>query len=214
MTLPFLQRHSPMNAQNSNEILRKILTTTTRVPAEVYVPSDDTFLMMDAIATLTVEGKEVLDLGTGSGVLALYCALRFAHVTASDIDETALDHTANAARSLGADLKLVKSDLFSNLPGQFDLILFNPPYLPSENIRDFAVDGGPGGASLINRFLTELPNHLKKEGEALLLVSSFNDPDSLRQRFGILDFSSVTKRALFFEELHVLRVRLRNNLAI
>ncbi len=203
-----------MNAQNSNEILIKILTTTTRVPSTVYAPSDDTFLMVDAIATLTIEGKEVLDLGTGSGVLALYCALRLAHVTASDIDKAAIDHTAKAARLLGVDLKLVISDLFSNLPGRFDLILFNPPYLPSKDIHDKAIDGGPGGANLINIFLTELPNHLKKDGEAFLLVSSFNDPDGLRQRHRTLDFSIITKRALFFEELRVLRVRLRNNLPI
>ncbi len=203
-----------MKAQNSNEILRRILSATTSIPSQVYAPSDDTFLMIDAVAPLSVEGKEVLDLGTGSGVLGLYCALRSAHVTASDIDETAIDHTAKAARALGVDLKLVVSDLFSNLPDQYDLILFNPPYLPSTDIQDKTVDGGQEGRNLIDRFLRELSRHLRKSGEALVLVSSLNSPEALRQTYDMFDFSTVDHRALFFEELKILRVRLRNDLSI
>ncbi|MGA3109854.1 MAG: HemK2/MTQ2 family protein methyltransferase [Candidatus Bathyarchaeia archaeon] len=203
-----------MKTQNSNEILRKILTTTTSIPSKVYAPSDDTFLMIDAIATLSIEGKEVLDLGTGSGLLGLYCALHSAHVTASDIDEAAINHTANAARLLGVELKLVVSDLFSNVPGQFDLILFNPPYLPSKDIHDKTVDGGHRGTVVINRFLRELPLHLRTDGEALLLVSSFNSPEALPQTHNMFDFSTIAERALFFEELKILRVRLRNDLSI
>jgi release factor glutamine methyltransferase len=203
-----------LKVQDSNEILRKILTATTHIPSKVYAPSDDTFLMVDAIAKLSVEGKDVLDMGTGSGLLGLYCALRSANVTASDIDEGAIDQTAKAARLLGVELKLVISDLFSNLPGQFDLILFNPPYLPSKDIHDKTVDGGPGGTSVINSFLSELPSHLHKDGEALLLLSSFNSPQALGQGYDMFDFSTITKRALFFEELKVLRVCLRNDLSI
>ncbi len=203
-----------MKTQNSNEILRKILTTTTGIPSNVYVPSDDTFLMVDALASLSIEGKDVLDLGTGSGLLGLYCALRSARVTASDIDEAAINHTTNAARALGVDLKLVVSDLFSNVPGQFDLILFNPPYLPSKDIHDKTVDGGHRGTVVINRFLRELPRHLRSDGEALLLVSSFNSPEELLQTYNMFDFSTIAERALFFEELKILRVCLRNDLSI
>jgi len=203
-----------LKTQNSNEILRKILTTTTSIPSKVYAPSDDTFLMIAAIATLSIEGKEVLDVGTGSGLLGLYCALRSARVTASDIDEAAINHTTNAARSLGVDLKLVVSDLFSNVPGQFDLILFNPPYLPSKDIHDKTVDGGHRGTVVINRFLRELPRHLRSDGEALLLVSSFNSPEERLQTYNMFDFSTIAERALFFEELKILRVCLRNDLSI
>ena len=184
------------------------------VPPQVYAPGDDTFLMVDAIATVSVEGKNVLDLGTGSGVLGLYCALRLAHVTAADIDELAIRHTADAARLLGVDLKLVTSDLFSNVPSQFDLVLFNPPYLPSEGVHDATVDGGSGGRDLIIRFLEELPDHLQKEGSAFLLVSSLSSPNTLPNGYDNFEFSTVAKRALFFEELEVLRVRLRNDLSI
>jgi len=204
----------PLMVQNSNEILRKILAAMRRVPPQVYAPGDDTFLMIDAISTLSVEGKNVLDLGTGTGILGLYCALSNAHVTASDIDELAIRYAADTARLLSVELKLIVSDLFSNIPGQFDLVLFNPPYLPSEGAHDGTVDGGSGGRDLIIRFLEELPNHLQKDGSALLLVSSLNSPNTLRNNYYSFEFSTVAKRALFFEELEVLRVRLRNDLSI
>ena len=170
--------------------------------------------MVEAIATLSVEGKNVLDLGTGTGILGLYCALSNAHVTAADVDELAIRHTADTARLLGVELKLIVSDLFSNIPSHFDLVLFNPPYLPSEGVHDGTVDGGFGGRDLIIRFLEELPGHLQKDGSALLLVSSLNSPNTLRDRYDNFEFSTVAKQALFFEELEVLRVRLRNDLSI
>jgi len=184
------------------------------IPPQVYAPSDDSFLMVNAIDTLSIEGRNVLDLGTGSGILGLYCALRQADVTGADVDELAIRHTADAARLLGVDLKLVVSDLFSNIPGQFDLVLFNPPYLPSEDIHDGTVDGGSGGRDLIIRFLEELPGHLRKDGIAFLLVSSLNSPHILREGYNNFEFSTIAKRALFFEELEILRLHLRNNLSI
>jgi release factor glutamine methyltransferase len=170
--------------------------------------------MVEGIATLPIEGKKVVDLGTGSGLLGLYCALRGAQVTASDVDPLAVEHTAIAARLLGVELQLIVSDLFSQLPGHFDLVLFNPPYLPSGDKHDRAIDGGPGGGTVINRFLEELPAHLQKDGTALLLLSSLNDLEVLRHSHSRYEFLTIIKRALFFEELEVLRVRLRNDLSI
>jgi release factor glutamine methyltransferase len=203
-----------LTIQNSNEILRKILAAMGSIPRQVYAPGGDTFLMIDAIDTLSLEGKSVLDLGIGSGILGLYCALRQADVTGADIDELAIRNTTDAARLLGVELKLVVSDIFSNTPSQFDLILFNPPYLPSEGIHDGTVDGGSRGRALILRFLEGLPGHLRKGGIALLLLSSLNSPSTLRKSYDSLEFSTIAKRAMFFEELEVLRVRLRNDLSI
>lgn len=53
--------------------------------------------MIDAIDTLSVERKKVLDLGTGSGILGLYCALRQADVTGADVDDLAIRHTADGS---------------------------------------------------------------------------------------------------------------------
>ncbi len=196
-----------------SEILKRVLQAIGNPPGEVYAPSDDSFLMISAIPTGNLAGKSVLDLGTGSGILGLYCALQGALVTLSDIDGIALQHAREAAKSLGVDLGTTESDLFSKVRESFDLVLFNPPYLPSVTVKDRAIDGGLMGADVIRRFLLELPNHLKKDGTALMLVSSMNDIPSLVQEYSEFEFSSVAKRPLFFEELQVLRVRFRDSLA-
>ncbi|MGA2459960.1 MAG: HemK2/MTQ2 family protein methyltransferase [Candidatus Bathyarchaeia archaeon] len=195
-----------------SEILKRVLQAIGNPPGEVYAPSDDSFLMVSAIPTGNLAGKNVLDLGTGSGVLGLYCALQGALVTLSDIDGIALQHAREVAKSLGVDLDTTKSDLFSNVCESFDLVLFNPPYLPSVTVKDRAIDGGLMGADVIRRFLLELPSHLKKDGTALMLVSSVNDIPSLLQEYSEFEFSPVAKRPLFFEELQVLRVRFRDSL--
>jgi release factor glutamine methyltransferase len=196
-----------------SEILKRVLQAIGNPPGEVYAPSDDSFLMISAIPTGNLAGKSVLDLGTGSGILGLYCALQGALVTLSDIDGIALQHAREAAKSLGVDLGTTESDLFSKVRESFDLVLFNPPYLPSVTVKDRVIDGGLMGADVIRRFMLELPNHLKKDGTALMLVSSVNDIPSLVQEYSEFEFSSVAKRPLFFEELQVLRVRFRDSLA-
>jgi len=153
-------------------------------------------------------------MGTGSGILGLYCAMHGAEVTASDIDQATLVPVCRAAEALGVRIALRLSDLFSNIPDRFDLIVFNPPYLPSVGVDDRSVDGGPDGTMLVDRFLDELPNHLVSGAEALLLLSSLNEPVSVQLRHRKLRFSTVVSKPLFFEELQVLRVRLGDDLMI
>ncbi len=169
--------------------------------------------MLDAISKLTVEGRKVLDVGTGSGVLGLYCATRRARVTVTDVDESALQQALKAAQSLGLSLQSVLSDLFSEVRGKFDVVLFNPPYLPSSTVEDRTVDGGLGGTALSKRFLEGLPRHLNRDGKALLLVSSLNETASLQGVYPEFQFSVMAIRPLFFEELRVLCVRFRDDLA-
>jgi release factor glutamine methyltransferase len=204
-----------LNAQRvENNVLKKILSVTCNVRPPLYAPSDDSLLMIEALANTELSQKNVLDMGTGSGILGLYCAMHGADVTATDIDELATTEAGRAARRLAVRLKLFVSDLFSNVPDKFDLILFNPPYLPSKGCEDRSVDGGPDGTLLTSRFLTELPAHLDKGAYALLLLSSLNHPASVQLRHSNFQFSTVARRSLFFEELQVLRVRLRDDLAI
>jgi release factor glutamine methyltransferase len=190
--------------------IREILEATSNPPAEVYAPSQDTFLMIDALSALSLRDKEVLDLGTGSAVLGLICAQMGAHVTLVDIEDSALRNAEAAARKLNLAIKTAKSDIFSNVTGGFDVVLFNPPYLPSNEMRDRAVDGGIGGRELIDRFLKELPFHLNKNGFALLLVSSLNEPHLIIDSHPSLSITVIATKNLFFEELQVLLCKLRN----
>ena len=193
----------PGYAHEIEGLLRALGST----PQNVYAPSEDSYLMLDAIAKLTVKGMSVLDTGTGSGILGLFCAIRGAQVTVTDVDVEALQHVRKVADTLGLSVEFVQSDLFQNVHGKFDLILFNPPYLPSSNIDDRTVDGGEGGSILARRFLAELGAHLKPEGSAILLLSSLNKPASLIADHPELQFSIIGHRSLFFEELQVLHVR-------
>jgi len=198
----------------NEEILRKILHAIGDVPKNVYSPSDDTFLMLDAIAKISVGGKQVLDIGTGSGILGLFCASRGAHVTVTDVDQSALEYAQKTARVLALGLQTVLSDVFSNVQGKFDLVTFNPPYLPSSTVEDRTVDGGPGGIALSKRFLGGLGEHLNCDGTALLLISTLNDSASLISEVNPeFQYEVMAKRQLFFEELQVLSVRFRDSLA-
>jgi len=172
-----------------------------------YQPREDSFLMLEAVAELNLSGSKVLDVGTGSGILAAYCARRGAEVTASDIDGAAIQHLACVADMLGVRVKLIACDLFSKIADQFDIIMFNPPYLPSRAMHDRTVNGGKQGTSIINRFLNQVGRHLVQGGFAALLVSSLNQPERLRERYPHLSFKTLRERSFFFERLYVLEVR-------
>ena len=172
-----------------------------------YEPREDSFLMLEALTELKLRGSKVLDVGTGSGILAAYCARRDAEVTASDIDIAAIQRLACVADMLGVRVKLIACDLFSKITGQFDLIMFNPPYLPSRAMHDRTVDGGKQGTRIINRFLNQVSRHLVQDGFAVLLVSSLNHPERLGEPHPHLSFKILRQRSFFFERLYVLEVR-------
>ena len=178
-----------------------------------YAPREDTFLMLEALADLRLQGVRVLDVGTGSGMLATYCASRGAGVTASDIDATAIEELKSLAGQLGITLKLISCDLFSKIDGHFDIIVFNPPYLPSHEFDDRTVDGGKHGTVVINRFLDQLGPHLAENGFGLILTSSLNDPEQLEMSHPDLSFETLRQQSLFFETLYVLKVRKRRTTA-
>jgi release factor glutamine methyltransferase len=175
----------------------------------VYEPRDDSFLLLEALAEVSLEGMKVLDMGTGSGILAAYSALRGAEVTASDIDSKAIRALGTLSQRLGVRLKLVVCDLFAEINDQFDLVVFNPPYLPSGGVDDPTVDGGDHGTRVVKRFLDELSGHVTEIGYGMFLASSLNRPDDLRPRYPDMDLEVIRQRQLFFETLYVIRAKAR-----
>jgi release factor glutamine methyltransferase len=172
-----------------------------------YEAREDSFLMLEALSNLDLHGLHVLDMGTGSGILAAYCARRGAEVVASDIDIDAIKALELAANRMGISIKLVTCDLFSKIHEHFDIVVFNPPYLPSSTIDDRTTNGGRQGTEIISRFLGGLSQHLVENGRGMLVVSSLNDPEDLMTRHRELSFRIVRERALFFERLYVLEAR-------
>jgi release factor glutamine methyltransferase len=178
------------------------------VHPEVYAPAEDTYLLLSAI--YVERGEKVLEMGCGSGIISMHMAKAGAVVTAADIDERAANATENSAMLNGLDVRVVQSDLFSDIRGRFDLIVFNPPYLrgDAQGQEDLCWAGGEDGVRLTERFLHEAEKHLEEDGRVLLLVSDDMDPSALEVALSDWRTRTVASRTLFFEELEVLELTL------
>jgi release factor glutamine methyltransferase len=89
---------------------------------------------------------------------------------------------------------------------KFDLIIFNPPYLPQElKKRDIRLEGGKKGYEVIEKFLNKVYNYLKKDGNILLLFSSFTGKKKVNNLIlkNKLKFIELEKKHIFFEDLYV-----------
>ena len=129
---------------------------------------------------------DILDLCTGSGCIALYLAAKFprARVTATDISADALALAAENARQtkLHERVQLLQSDLFENISGTFDLIVSNPPYIPSEEIPGLsaevrhepklALDGGADGLDIIRQIISVAADYLNPQGTLALEIGA------------------------------------------
>ena len=170
----------------------------------VYEPAEDSYLLIRAIKVR--KGNRVLDMGCGTGIVAIYLAKAGCDVTAVDINERALENTRENAKINEAEIKVVRSDLFSNVDGKFDVIVFNPPYLPTEN-EDIAWDGGREGIEIIVSFLEHAKEYLKRKGSIYLVMSSLDNIDKVLRKFGnIYRFSMAATEKFFFEKLFVYKL--------
>jgi len=162
-----------------------------KIHPEVYDPAEDTFLLIQAI-TVT-KGDYVLEIGTGCGLIALECARLGANVVCTDINPYAVDlskyNFLMNKHLINGSFEVRDGDLFSVVKQKeiFDVVIFNPPYLPTLKKDlvggygwfDIATNGGVGGLKITTRFIDELPNFLKKEGHALFVFSSLSDRNKL-----------------------------------
>ena len=175
--------------------------------SQVYQPDADTFLLLDAARAEVKPGDRVLEVGTGSGIIAAELA-GVAGVIATDINP----HAGLCAREKGIDV--VRNDLFSGIRSTFDLILFNPPYLPTlpedriDDWLEYALDGGTTGREVIERFAEEAGRVLAPDGRILLLISSLTGLPEVRDIFYREGFTSeiVAKEKVEDENLYVLRI--------
>lgn len=173
----------------------------------VYKPGEDTFLVLRYLEGLDLEGKKFLEVGTGNGEIALKAASKGAEVTALDVNPEALDYAREKAQEKGLEEKFtfVESDLFEELDEKFDVVVFNPPYLPGdEGLGDEEIwRGGEKGIEVTERFLDEVSQYLESGGFALIVGSSRADLDSLKERFELV---CVADETLWFEDLELLRL--------
>ena len=141
-------------------------------PDQVYQPAEDSFLLLRAAYQEIRSDDRVLEVGVGSGYISSHLLSLIRVLVATDQNP----HAVYQAHEAG--IPVVRTDLTAGLRGPFDLILFNPPYLPtdpSERINDWlelALDGGVTGRDVIIRFLENIHMVLAPRGRVLLLISS------------------------------------------
>lgn len=153
------------------------------VNEHVLIPRQDTEILVEEALKLVSDGDRILDLCTGSGCIAISIqALHSnAKVTGSDISKDALNVAQENAKLNQVEMNFVESDLFSDIEGQYDMIVSNPPYIPSAviptlmpEVRDFepmsALDGMSDGLFFYRKIVEESVDHLVPGGYLLFEI--------------------------------------------
>jgi len=199
---------------------------------EVYEPAEDTFLLADCTVSVLSEllksrtektDLNGLEIGCGSGFVS-----KFAAHCIPQIQMVGLDINPNAVScSCGNGVRAYLSDMFEifdkkeddtalalEMPAEgFDMILFNPPYLPTADDEkidgwiNYAFDGGPFGRDSIDRFLAAAGNYLAEDGIILMLISSLTGVGEVSAEFEKNGFFAepVGETKIDFENLIVLK---------
>jgi len=183
------------------------------VPNSVYRPAEDSFMLAEAAKSLK---GNILEIGCGSGMVSLICAKNEANeVVGVDITQDAVRcATENAARNKISNVHFLRSNLFLKVPkDEFDAIVFNPPYLPTEGgerlpgALNHAFDGGKDGRQVLDRFLNQFDPYLKPEGTLLLVQSSLNDTHRTLTNLEGMAYTTliVAKESFFFETVYLIK---------
>ncbi|KXA92016.1 hypothetical protein AKJ63_00055 [candidate division MSBL1 archaeon SCGC-AAA259D18] len=184
------------------------------VPEGVYKPAEDTFLLADNLEVK--KGESVLEIGTGCGLLSILAAKEGARVTATDISPKAIKCAEENSEKLEvrAKIKFRKGDLFDPVERKnFDLIVFNPPYLPVPDAEspkaalERSWNGGKDGRKVIDRFLDQVEGHLNRGGRFSFIQSSLSDVGkTLKSLEGKKFRVNMRTEKLSFERLYLFQV--------
>ncbi|MWA08953.1 HemK2/MTQ2 family protein methyltransferase [Streptomyces sp. BA2] len=171
----------------------------------VYTPQDDTELLARALCREDIgTGTDVLDLGTGSGALAVHAARLGARVTAVDIAWRAVLTARLNAVAARQRITVLKGDLTAAVPGRsYDFVASNPPYVPSPSRRlprrgaARSWDAGQDGRAVVDRICDAAPEALRPGGVLLMVHSALcGTEDTLRRLSKAGLETSVADRAL------------------
>lgn len=177
--------------------------------SNIYVPEEDSFLMVSALQNRIPEilsknkNLKIFEIGCGSGFILeklFQLGIKKENIFSADINPSAV----KKCKELG--FNSVFSDLFEKIKGKYDIIIFNPPYLPEDEKEPMdsrrETTGGKKGGEIINKFLIQAKKYLSKQGRIFLLISS------LTKGIDFLDYkkSIVAEKKIFFEKLSVLEL--------
>lgn len=164
---------------------------TLEVPPGVFHPSVyfSTPIFINFLQTIDFQGKTVLDIGTGSGALALFAAQKGASATALDINPLAVETARQNAHLNDLPLRVMESDLLDGLPlQQFDFVLINPPYYPRQprNVAEHAFFAGEHH-EYFQKLFAQLPVFTHSKSRVWMIVSEDCDLQTIgqiAQRYG------------------------------
>lgn len=157
------------------------------IPPGVFRPPSDAFLLARVLTT-HAPGADVVDVCTGSGILAVAAGLAGARrVTAIDVSRRAVLAVRLNGALNGVRVHARRGDLLAAVPGRrFDVIVANPPYLPAVTERpagiERATEAGPDGRRFLDRLIDAAPDHLRPGGVLLVVHSSVNGTDRSLER--------------------------------
>jgi release factor glutamine methyltransferase len=188
--------HQRLKGQPTQHItgVQEFFGRAFRVTPDVLIPRPETEHVIET--ALRLDAKRIVDLGTGSGAIAITMALETgAHVVGTDVSVAALRVAAGNGRTLGAVVTWLACDLASALrSGSFDLVVSNPPYVPARDkttlqreVRDYepevALYGGDDGLEMYRRLVPEA-DRLLAPGGWLVMEIGYNLGDAVG---GMLD---------------------------
>ncbi len=171
------------------------------VNENVLIPRPETEELVEIACKEINSSSDVLDLCTGSGVIAISIKLKTgANILASDISTAALQIAESNAKNNNAEIVFIESDMFSNIVGDFDVIISNPPYIKTNDIvtldkevRDFepilALDGGEDGLKFYKKIANEAISHLK-DGGVIYMECGYNQANDIKEIFS--NYSSIS----------------------
>ena len=165
------------------------------VNENVLIPRFETELLVDKLLGYINKNSRVLDLCCGSGAIGITIKLKKdCDVVLSDLSEGAVAVSQKNAKKLGAEVSVLNGDLFEKVEGKFDLIVSNPPYIPTDdilgldkNVKDYeptmALDGGTDGLDFYRAIISQAPDYLSDNGMLAfeLGIGQMDDVVSLAQ---------------------------------
>ncbi len=170
------------------------------VDDRVLIPRFDTEILVEqALKAIGEREVRVLDMCTGSGAIAITIDLNSnAEVTASDVSKEALEVAKRNNDELFASVTFVESDLFEKIESKYDLIVVNPPYIPTKDVltldhevKDYeprlALDGGVDGLDIYRKIAKEYKNYLNENG-VLMLEIGIGQKEAIEELFGTVEF--------------------------
>ena len=172
-----------------------------QVSPAVLIPRPETELLVELVVARAPSHARILDLGTGSGAIAISIAHQRPdlNVTACDISVDALQVAQLNNRTHNTDVQFIQSDWFSQLSGQWDIIVSNPPYIAQDDPHLPQLQAEPSlaliagdGLDAIRTIIAKANNFLSREGQ-LLLEHGFdqaNDVQHLFAQHGYLNCTS------------------------